>query len=137
MSEQPTTNEFERAIVYFNCLKPSTKISSGTTEDDEYHKNICIAHKAGIRLEEYGRRGLEFLFSNGLKIHESVIVGTSQKGVEIFAIASSACGTDRSDIQDAMRVLSAYREIQQYEQQVENYRKLKVVDEAMKKFLGK
>ena len=130
-----TSKNMKGAQKYFSALKADEVIEPGTKDASNYTRYIQIAGEAAERLTLYGHNGLKILDSNGFSVPESVLVGTSQESVslaEIDALQEGIFKTDSNLIEQAERVLGLYIEILPWEERVENYRKLKAVDEVMK-----
>ena len=131
----------KEAITYFYKLLKSelvqeevgTRIPIHELDKPDYWRHLDTSLKSSARLDQYGLSGLEYLASHGFKVPESVKVGESQRSVESqYLTALIITSVPRDAIEQILRVLSAYSQILTYEEQVENLRKVRIVDEAMR-----
>jgi len=128
--------KIESAIKYFQDLDNTTYNENRNfswNDKDSYITHIETAFNANRELKKYSEDGLTYLKNNGFDIHESLIYNVSQVIVDIMFKASSKDTFEVSSdkVEQALRILIAYKSILPYEKQIPEFRKLMDINEAL------
>ena len=142
MPQEPTLQNLEKARDYFSALYQRVlsqgylRTLEGRATVDEYFNAIFYAVYASRQLNNYGREELSFLASNGFTMDATILIGVAQDSVLLDAersISTKIPALESDRIEQTLRVLSSYIHLRRYEERVEDFRKLRAVEEAMQR----